>query len=110
MEEQVLQIIDAAVERTIETMRKRGMLKDANDLNYANISYALSDYYNSGGKVEAITRALDTVKYDEYFEIIPMYYGDGMKIDEIARRLNKDSSTIVRNKKRLCLMIYTMLI
>lgn len=109
-EAKMLKYIDMAVERTLEALRRKGALKDMDDVMYANISYALADYYNSGESVERITKALDTVKYDEYFEIIPMYYGDGMKIDDIAHRMGKDTSTIVRNKKRLCLLIYTLLI
>lgn len=109
-EAKMLKYIDMAVERTLETLRRKGALKDMDDVVYGNISYALSDYYNSGQSVDKITKALDTAKFDEYFDIIPMYYGDGMKIDDIARVLGKDTSTIVRNKKRLCLLIYTLLI
>lgn len=108
-DEDVLRYIDVAVNKAMQEMRKAGALKDTDDMNYANISYMLSDYYSNGEAVEKITKALNNIKYDEYFEIIPMYYGDGMKIDEIAKRMAKDVSTIVRNKKRLCLQIYTML-
>lgn len=107
---EIRRYIDEAVNRTLSALRNTGALKDADDMNYANISYMLSDYYNNGEAVEKITKALNSIKYDEYFEIIPMYYGDGMKIDDISKRLKKDISTIVRNKKRLCLQIYTMLI
>lgn len=107
---EVMRYIDVAVEKAMQAMRKAGALKDMDDVNYANISYMLSDYYSNGEAVEKITKVLNSIKFDEYFEIIPMYYGDGMKIDEIAKRMEKDISTIVRNKKRLCLQIYTMLI
>lgn len=109
-EAEVLKYIDVAVEKIVAALRSAGALRDADDMNYANISYVLSDYYNNGEGVAKITKALESIKYDEYFEVIPMYYGDGMKIDDIAKHMDKDVSTIVRNKKRLCLQIYTMLI
>jgi DNA-binding MarR family transcriptional regulator len=39
-----------------------------------------------------------------------MYFEAGKTIAEIAEELNVDTSTIVKNKKRLCLAIYNEII
>ena len=106
----IIKYIDMVVEKTVAGLKKAGALKDMDDVKYADISYMLTDYYQNGQAVPKITRALNTIISDPYFSIIPLYYGAGVKIDEVARRMNKDTSTIVRNKKRLCLQIYTLLL
>ena len=62
-------------------------------------------YYDGGAKDTAITYAIQAKRFDPYFRIIPLYYGEGKKISEIAEILCVDDSTIARNKKRLCLEI-----
>lgn len=108
-EEQMLKYIDAAVEKTVAALWRTGAIK-MDDAKYADISYMLQDYYQNGQAVPKIEAALERVKHDEYFDIIPLYYGDGLNIADIAKVRGCDVSTIVRNKKRLCLQIYTLLI
>lgn len=109
-ENDIIKYIDMVVEKTVATLKNNGMLKEPDERNYADISYILTDYYQNGQNVPKIERALNSVKGDDYFEIIPYYYGDGMKIDSIAKVMGVDTSTIVRNKKRLCMLIYTSMI
>ena len=109
-DEEVLKYINATVERTVAALKRSGMIKNADDMKYADISYMLVDYYQNGQAVPKVEKALNAVKGDAYFEIIPLYFGDGLKMDEIAKQMNVDVSTIVRNKKRLCLQIYTTMI
>jgi RNA polymerase sigma factor (sigma-70 family) len=52
-------------------------------------------------QVQRIDRALETIKDDQYYDIIPMRYFDRIKIEEIADRLVCDESTVRRNKNRL---------
>ena len=109
-DEEVLKYINATVEKTVAALKRSGMIKNADDMKYADISYMLMDYYQNGQAVPKVEKALNEVKYDAYFEIIPLYFGDGLKMDEIAKQMNVDVSTIVRNKKRLCLQVYTLMI
>ena len=48
-----------------------------------------------------IEKALDDIRLDEYYDIIPLVYYHGLTTEEVAETLNKDTSTIYRNKKRL---------
>lgn len=51
--------------------------------------------------VKMIEKALDDIRGDEYYNIIPLVYYHGLTTEEVAETLNKDTSTIYRNKKRL---------
>ena len=52
-------------------------------------------------EIQRIERALETIQDDEYYEIIPMKYWDGLSPAEIAERLNCDERTFYRHKNRL---------
>lgn len=52
-------------------------------------------------QVQRIDRALETIKDDSYYDIIPMKYWDGLKLEEISERMNCDMSTVCRAKNRL---------
>jgi len=52
-------------------------------------------------EIQRIERALETIQDDEYYEIIPMKYWDGLSPTEIAERLNCDERTFYRHKNRL---------
>lgn len=73
---------------------------------YEDASEILESYFWSKDKDEEVRKALDELRRDEYYDIIPMYYGDHFTIDYIAGKLNASVSTITRNKKRLCLKLY----
>lgn len=51
--------------------------------------------------IQRIEAALNKVKDDKYFEIINLKYFQGLKEEDIAVKLEKDVSTINRNKKKL---------
>lgn len=53
--------------------------------------------------IKLIDNAMDTISDDPYFEVISMYYLDGMKYAEIANKWTYavDESTLCRNKNRL---------
>lgn len=73
---------------------------------YEDASEILESYFWSKDKDEEVRKALEELRRDEYYDIIPMYYGDHFTIDYIAGKLNASVSTITRNKKRLCLKLY----
>ena len=51
--------------------------------------------------VKLLEKALDDIRTDEYYDIIPLVYYHGMTTEEVAEEMEKDTSTIYRNKKRL---------
>lgn len=102
--------IDHAIKETVAALKRDGVLKDGKEKTYSEVSYLLTSYYQGGEKIPKMEKALDTVKDDSYFAIIPKYYEKGIKIEMIAQQMGVDISTIVRNKKRLCMEIYIALI
>lgn len=64
--------------------------------------------------LKRIENALDKIREDKYFEIIQLKYlnlqKDKLETDEkIAERLEKDQSTVTRNRKRLMNKLITIL-
>lgn len=60
-------------------------------------------------EVLRIERALETVKDDKYYDVIPFKYFDGMSLEDIADKYECDDRTIRRNKNRLVNKIKIML-
>lgn len=52
-------------------------------------------------QVRLVKSALKKIENDKWYDIISMYYFDGMKIEAIAEELDCSVSTISDNKKRL---------
>lgn len=98
--------INETVERVVKELRTQGMIKDAEDANYKDISEMLREYYQSGEKDNQITYALQSMRFEPYFRILEKYYRNGDKIETIASDLGVDSSTVVRKKRELCLKLY----
>lgn len=71
---------------------------------YEQIQTRLRDYYN-GAKDEPLRNAIKAIRRDQYSAIITCIFGSGMTIRETAEYLGVDSSTVTRNKKRLCLHV-----
>lgn len=105
-EQEIKEYIDLTVKRSISEMKKNGLLKDAGNVLYEDASEILTNYYNSGKAEASITYAIQSLRFDPYYRIIPLYFERGYKLESIAEELGVDVSTIVRNKKRLCLDIY----
>ena len=93
------------VKMTIEELKKSGRLKEIHDSAYREVSGALFSYY-AGEKQPEIKKALAHIQNESYFEIIPMYYRNHMTIEKIAEYFGCEVSTITRNKKRLCVMMW----
>ena len=51
--------------------------------------------------VGMIEKALDDIRTDEYYDIIPLIYYHRLTTEEVGEELEKNVSTIYRNKKRL---------
>lgn len=110
-DEEIKAYIDIAIKRSIHEYKKSGILKHSDNAAYNDINQILAGYYSTPGEKDAaVTYALQGVRFDPYYRIIPLYYEAGKKVEEIAAELRVDVSTVVRNKKRICLEIYNELI
>lgn len=94
------------VRETIEELIKRGLLRSYDDLAYPEAATMLKVYYDEGEEDKLIQDALDSISDDPYYKIIPLYFSYGYTLEKLAEIFNVEVSTISRNKKRLCLMIY----
>ena len=109
MNEKDKQLVTEIIRMTILELQRAGMLKDTKDSAYADINDMLKRFYDGGEKDAVIRDALKKLEADAYFKILPMYYGYGYTIDEIADSFEVETSTISRNKKRLCLEVYKLI-
>ena len=100
--------IREVVKITIDELTKRKLLDTE---NYQTILRAvevnLYRYFETDDK--SMTHILNFLSDDPYIDIIYLQYRDGKTLEFIAEILNKDVSTIKRNKKRLVLNIYEWL-
>lgn len=94
---------------TIHELKKSHMLRNESEAIHNDVSNKLYKYYRDGETNETIKSILKDIDDDIYINIIPLYYKNTYTIEKIAEMLNVDVSTVVRNKKRICLSIYTML-
>ena len=96
------------VRETLRELQKQGMLREQ---WYTKISKRLRDYYKAvpGMEDRRITEALNEIRSDPYYEVIPLHYNGCVTLEDIAEIRGVDVSTITRNKKRLCMMIYEYL-
>lgn len=101
-------LIREIVRMTIEEFKKSGLLKSNDEVAYSEMSVNLRSYYH-GEKTHDITQALKKIESDPYFEIIPLYYQKNNTIERIAEEFGVEVSTITRNKKRLCLLLYNLI-
>ena len=65
--------------------------------------------YFKGAKDTELRQVLNRVSDDPYIDIIYLQYRDGKTLEWIAEILDKDTSTIKRNKKRLIMLIHDAL-
>ncbi|CCY88356.1 dNA-directed RNA polymerase specialized sigma subunit sigma24 [Mycoplasma sp. CAG:956] len=52
-------------------------------------------------QIRLVKSSLKKIEDDKWYDIIPMYYFENMKIESIAEELDCSVSTISDNKKRL---------
>jgi predicted transcriptional regulator len=105
-EQALREIVRASVRETVQQMKREGLLKRADDVAYSEISSRLFEYFRDPRKYADIGQALEKVRDDQYFPVITGYYQKRMTADELAQMLDCEYTTIMRNKKRLCLQIY----
>ena len=102
-------IIEDTVNRTVLKLKMSGLMKDDRKTaaqkteeilkNYPR--FKLSDQPYTIKLCDKIDTAMNTIKDDYYYDVISLYYFDGMTREEVAERYNTSETTISRNKKRL---------
>lgn len=102
-------IIEDTVNRTVLKLKVAGLMKDDRKTaaqkteellkNYPR--FKLSDQPYTKKLCQKIEIAMKTIKNDYYYEIIALYYFEGMTREEVAEHFNTSETTISRNKKRL---------
>lgn len=102
-------IIERAIRKNMIALKAAGALKDNKSMIYEDVARMLTDYYKNDAENERLEAALEELKNDMYFDIIPLYYYSNNTIEHIAKRYDVDDSTITRNKKRLCFEIYELM-
>lgn len=112
MDSGVLEVItstaDCTVQKAIAELKAAGFIKDVRSVVHKEISGRLKNYYK-GAPDPKLKDALEQLKDDDYFDIIPLYYFSGNTIEHIASGYDVDVSTITRNKKRLCFELYEIM-
>lgn len=103
--QEIKTLINTTINETIKELKKQGLLNLDQYQRYAEAQARLFAYYQNDLQDEEITKALLRLKNDRYIDIIPLFYYAQNSIEHIASLYDVDTSTIVRNKKRLCLEI-----
>lgn len=107
----VKKIIDETVNVTVAKLKLSGLMKD-NGLTafqkteralrlYRSIQNGHSEKGISDKFVELVDNALEGLKDDLYYEIIPMTYFEGMTREQVAEYFDTTVTTISRHKTRL---------
>lgn len=108
-DEEIKEYIDLAVRRSVEEYKRAGLLEMSSNGAYGDAVDIIRGYYQSERKDAGVTYALEALRFDPYFRIIPLYFAEGYTHEEIAGIFGVDVSTVSRNKKRLCLEVYNEL-
>lgn len=103
-------IIDDTVNATVLKMKMAGLLKDDRRTAIEKLEELLRNYpvfKNIHDKeytvklVAKVDEALSQIQDDPYYDIIRMFYFEGMTRENIALEYNTSVTTISRNKTRL---------
>lgn len=111
------EIIERTVEKTIARMTVAGVIKvDQKPVTQKTVDLLeryeqlkLSDQPFSKKVVSQIDTALDQIRKDPFFSIIPMFYFEKVSREDIAFHFGVNEKTITRNRKRLVRQISVML-
>ena len=100
--------VQAIVYMTIQEFKRQGLLKDRYSLILKDVEPVIREHFFTENNVK-IQNFLIDFAYDPYIDIIYLHYRDNLTIERIASVMDKDVSTIKRNKKRLISKIYELL-
>ena len=102
-------IVDMTINKTILKLKMTGLMRDdrksasqkTEELLKNYNAFRESDQPYTIKLVEKINAALEGIKDDPYFDIIPMSYFEDCTREEIAEKFNTTVTTVSRNKTRL---------
>ena len=100
--------VQVIVMQTIKELRRKGLLRDDYGVILKEIEPELRQFF-SNRQNKTIEQFLINYSDDHYIDIIYLHYRDSVTIERIAELLDKDVSTIKRNKKRLLTKMYEVL-
>lgn len=109
MAEQILFTADQVREVVKMTLDELTQRKQYKPYNYSAVLQVMDKrLYNffKGTEDKLLTSILRQYSDDPYIDIIYLQYRDRKTIEWIAEYMEKDTSTIKRNKKRLIMKIY----
>lgn len=106
---EIKRIINDTVNATVLKLKMAGLMKDDRKSAYQKTEELLrnynafveSDQPYTQKLVRKIDEALDSIKDDIYYEIIPMVYFEGDTREAVAEYFDTTVTTISRNKNRL---------
>ena len=100
--------VQMIVRMTIKELKRQGMIKANYVTVLKEVEPVLREYFRKkeNKKIEYFLRDRSD---DTYIDILYLHYRDNITIERIAEVLEKDVSTIKRNKKRLIMSIYELL-
>ena len=93
---------------TIDEILERKLFKvDSYQYISGVVGVHLTNFFN--GTNNKVSHALRQLSSDPYIDIIYLQYRDGKTLEWIAEYMERDVSTVKRNKKRLITKIYELL-
>ena len=110
IDEAIREIIDETVNATVLKMKMVGLVKDNTKTAFQKTEEILRNYPTfkkikdqpyTVKLVKQIEEALEEIRDDPYYDIIPMYYFEDETRENIALTLETTVRTVARNKRRL---------
>lgn len=99
--------IRAVVRETVAELLRTGVLaKYDTSAAYIDVVRRIRDFYENGETDTEVARAIRCLDGDPYAALIPLYFGRGYTNERLAGYYNVEVSTIYRQKRRLCLMVF----
>jgi DNA-directed RNA polymerase specialized sigma subunit len=117
-EDEVKQLIEDIVNATVLKMKMAGLLKDDRRTATEKLEELLRSYPTLASihdkeytvkLVEKVDEALKSISDDPYFDVIRMFYFEGLTREYIALEFDTSITTISRNKTRLLNQLKLML-
>lgn len=104
--------IREVVKITLDELTQRKLIdtnKTSHSVKTQLVERKLSEFFNNRGDGNGVSYALNQLSDDAYVDIIFLHYRDGKTLEWIAEYMEREVSTIKRNKKRLISKIYELL-
>lgn len=99
--EEIMEVAREVARETVAELKRQNLLKDD---SYFQAKEMIIDYYAGVGS-EEVGKAINSLSKDRFFKILPGTFRDGYTQEQLAVVFDCETSTIVRNKKRLCLEV-----